>query len=132
MPPLPYHTVFVALADRDKALVPFYQAFLGQLPSSEIPGVYAEFQLSGLRLAIFQPQAKHQSEFAASSSGSLSLCFEVPLLEAAIDRLRELGYPPPGAIVTASHGREIYAFDPAGNRLILHELPPKPLQNKKL
>ncbi len=24
-------------------------------------------------------------------------------------------------LITASHGREIYAFDPAGNRLILHQ-----------
>jgi hypothetical protein len=27
----------------------------------------------------------------------------------------------PGEIIAASHGREVYAYDPAGNRLILHE-----------
>jgi hypothetical protein len=30
-------------------------------------------------------------------------------------------YAPPGEITTASHGREIYAYDPNSNRLILHE-----------
>lgn len=121
MPSLQYHTVFVALADRDGKLVPFYQNLLGQPPDSELPGVYAEFQLAGLRLGIFQPKTNHQSEFESLSSGSMSLCFEVPQLEVAIDRLTAIGYPPPGTITTASHGREIYAYDPAGNRIILHE-----------
>ncbi|MGL4621884.1 MAG: VOC family protein, partial [Chroococcidiopsis sp.] len=33
----------------------------------------------------------------------------------------EIGCPPLGQIVTASHGREIYAYDPDGNRIILHQ-----------
>jgi hypothetical protein len=41
---------------------------------------------------------------------------EVPGVE-----FKALGYPPPGEIITASHGREIYTYDPAGNRLILHQ-----------
>ncbi|WP_088890211.1 VOC family protein [Leptolyngbya ohadii] len=129
MPPFPYHTVFVALADRNRQLVSFYRELLGQPPQTEIPGGYAEFQLAGLRLGIFQPKVDHLPEFAAPSSGSMSLCFEVAQLEVAIDRLTAMGYPPPGTITTASHGREIYAYDPAGNRLILHESSPKPLQN---
>lgn len=53
--------------------------------------------------------------------GAMSLCLEVRNLESAIAHLTALGYPPPGEILTASHGREIYAYDPAGNRLILHQ-----------
>lgn len=120
--PFTYTTVFVALSDRtDESLVQFYQQLLEQAPTVYIPHVYAEFQLSGLRLGIFQPQENHRSEFDRPSSGSMSFCFEVTHLESAIDRLTELGYPPPGEITIASHGREIYAYDPAGNRLILHE-----------
>ena len=46
----------------------------------------------------------------------------MPNLEAAIAHLDVLGYLPPGEIMTASHGREIYAYDPIGNRLILYEI----------
>jgi predicted enzyme related to lactoylglutathione lyase len=83
---------------------------------------YAEFELPGLRLGIFQPKADHRKEFSGQA-GSMSLCLEVKQLEAAVERLTELGCPPPGTIITAAHGREIYAYDPAGNRLILHEAP---------
>lgn len=112
--------IFVALADSISCqLVPFYQALFEQAPSLQQPS-YTEFALPGLRLGIFRPQAEHQAEFIGSA-GSISLCLEVLSLEAAIERLTQLGYPPPGAVITASHGREIYAYDPAGNRLILHE-----------
>ena len=50
-----------------------------------------------------------------------AVCLEVADLERAIACLSELGYSPPGEIITASHGREIYAYDPTGNRLILHQ-----------
>lgn len=117
-----YTTAFVTLSDRtDASLVQFYQQLLEQAPIVHIPHVYAEFQLSGLRLGIFQPKQSHQAEFNSPSSGSMSLCFEVMHLESAIDRLTELGYSPPGEVTIASHGKEIYAYDPAGNRLILHE-----------
>jgi hypothetical protein len=51
----------------------------------------------------------------------MSLCLEVASLEDSIDKLTQLGYPPLAQITTASHGREIYAYDPDGNRLILHQ-----------
>ncbi|EDX77907.1 hypothetical protein MC7420_7645 [Coleofasciculus chthonoplastes PCC 7420] len=38
--------------------------------------------------------------------------------------MSNMGYPPPGEIIVASHGREIYAYDPNGNRLILHQPSP--------
>lgn len=115
-----YDSIFVALADSaEEELVQFYRALFGE-PIAYIPHRYAEFQLAGLRLGIFQPSKDHQAEFSASPS-SMSLCIEVEQLEAAIDRFTALGYAPTGDIVTASHGREIYVYDPRGNRLILHE-----------
>jgi predicted enzyme related to lactoylglutathione lyase len=117
-----YCAVFVALADPDsERLVQFYKQLLSQEPASYIPQVYAEFQLPQLRLGIFKPSKNHQSEFKGQSSGSMSLCIEVEQLEAAIAHLSAIGYPPSGEITVAAHGREIYAYDPAGNRLILHE-----------
>jgi predicted enzyme related to lactoylglutathione lyase len=118
----PYTTVFVALADvGSTSLVRFYQQLLQQNPAVDVPEVYAEFQLAGLRLSIFRPKASHQAEFDCASSGSMSLCFEVTNLESAIDRLAAIGYPVTSEITVVSHGREVYAYDPAGNRLILHE-----------
>ena len=116
-----YTKAFVTLAATNSAaLVQFYAQLLEQTPDPYIFDVYAEFQLKGLRLGIFQPKESRQSEFAASSGG-MSLCLEVEDLEAAIAHLTKMGHPPPGEIITASHGREIYAYDPAGNRLILHQ-----------
>lgn len=116
-----YTEAFVTLASVNLAnLVFFYTELLMQEPKSYIPNVYAEFLLPGLRLAIFKPKETNQSEFEANKSG-MSLCLEVINLEQVIARLNSLGYPPPGKILTASHGREIYAYDPDGNRLILHQ-----------
>jgi hypothetical protein len=74
-----------------------------------------------LRLGIFKPKDIHQPQFEDSAGSGMSLCLEVDDLEEAIAYLKTLGYPPPGEIITASHGREIYAYDPAKNRLILHQ-----------
>ena len=94
---------------------------LNQEPKVYSPNVYAEFELPGVRLGLFVPKVDHRPEFQAESSGAMSLCLEVENLEVAIATLTDLGYPPPGEIITASHGREIYAYDPDGNRLILHQ-----------
>lgn len=101
--------------------VAFYEALLQRSPVAYLPGKYAEFHLAGMRLALFVPRPDHLAEFTSTTSGPLSLCFEVNHLEEAIAHLSDLGYPPPGPVITASHGREIYAYDPDGNRLILHE-----------
>ncbi|MBD2306816.1 VOC family protein [Chroococcidiopsis sp. FACHB-1243] len=112
----------VTLATHDFELLSnFYQQFLEQSPVNQIPSIYAEFQVTGLRLGIFKPKASNQAEFMNSTQSSMSLCLEVKDLEAAIAHLTTIGYPPPGQIVTASHGREIYAYDPDGNRIILHQ-----------
>jgi predicted enzyme related to lactoylglutathione lyase len=112
--------VTIASVNFDR-VVEFYTQFLGLTPDRYLPAVYAEFSMSGLRLGIFQPQASHHVEFGNSRQSGMSLCLEVDSLERSIDKLTQLGYPPLGQITTASHGREIYAYDPDGNRLILHQ-----------
>jgi len=117
-----YSHVFVTLATTNlEQLVSFYQQLLGQDPSVSIPQVYAEFKFEGLRLGIFQPKDTHQTEFSQAAGSKMSLCLEVADIENAIAHLSHLGYPPPGQVITASHGKEIYAYDPDGNRLILHQ-----------
>lgn len=115
-----YSDIFVAISTPNiKLLAEFYSQILQIQPAIDRP-YYAEFQLEKLRLGIFKPKLERQSEFDRQNS-AMSLCLEVKDLERAIACLSELGYPPPGDIITASHGREIYAYDPAGNRLILHQ-----------
>jgi predicted enzyme related to lactoylglutathione lyase len=122
---LQYTDAFVTLAAADaEILVRFYRQLLDQEPKPYIPHVYAEFHLTGLRLGIFQPKPTHLEEFANSMQSGMSLCLEVDHLEDAIAHLTRIGYPPPGEITTASHGREIYVYDPTGNRLILHQSHP--------
>ena len=102
-------------------LVSFYTNLFHQKPEHVISNVYAEFQLASLKLGIFKPKQTHYLEFEHSTKSKISLCLEVTSLEDAIAHLTALGYPPPGKIIIASHGREIYAYDPDGNRLILHQ-----------
>ena len=116
-----YLTVFVAVSTTNlQTLVDFYRELFQVEPSSYRLATYAEFELGTLCLGIFQPKTDHQSEFKNIAS-SMSLCVEVKDLDQAIATLRDLGYSPPGEINEASHGKEIYAYDPDGNRLILHQ-----------
>ena len=116
-----YSDAFVTIStDNIQLLVEFYSQILQSQPAVYVPSVYAEFRLKQLRLGIFKPKLESQSEFKNYGS-SMSLCLEVEQLEQAIACLGKLGYPPPGEIIEASHGKEIYAYDPAGNRLILHQ-----------
>ncbi|MEH2055210.1 MAG: VOC family protein [Nostoc sp.] len=126
-----YTNAFVTIASVNfEKLVNFYIQLLEQKPVFLIPNVYAEFNLVSMRLGIFKPKNTNESEFEAMSNDNqlsvytkskMSLCLEVSNLENAIAHLTVLGYPPPGNISIASHGREIYAYDPDGNRLILHQ-----------
>ncbi|MBM0744249.1 VOC family protein [Phormidium sp. CLA17] len=110
-------------------LVCFYKALFTQETTAYTPNVYAEFQLPGLKLGLYRPKANNESRMANDELRTphfalhthVSLCLEVMDLEVAIAHLTALGYPPPGKILTASHGREVYAYDPDGNRLILHQ-----------
>lgn len=115
-------SAFVALASENfERLVGFYRDLLNQSAQAYQRDRYAEFQLPGVRLAIFKPRADQAAQFTALSSGAMSLCLEVADLDGAIAHLTRLGYAPPGPLLTASHGREIYVCDPDGNRLILHQ-----------
>ncbi|WP_017317091.1 VOC family protein [Mastigocladopsis repens] len=117
-----YTNAFVTLATfHIEKLVDFYTQFLGIDPAIYIPNVYAEFQFPSLKLGIFKPKQTHFSEFENSNKSKMSFCLEVNDLESAIAHLTTLGYPPPGEIITASHGKEIYAYDPDDNRIILHQ-----------
>ncbi|MEB3149432.1 MAG: VOC family protein [Sphaerospermopsis sp.] len=117
------HTdIFVTIATTDvEKILDYYTQLLGLQPIVHMPSLYAELQLQGLRLAIFKSKTAHESEFANSDGSKMSLCFQVTNLENAIAQLTTLGYPPPGEIINDYHGREIYAYDPDGNRIILHE-----------
>jgi predicted enzyme related to lactoylglutathione lyase len=116
-----YTEAFVAIAAIDlEKVVNFYRQLLNCDPHPYLINSYAEFQLKGLRLGIFCPKTSDRQEFVNNKS-AMSLCLEVEELEGAIAHLTAMGYLPLEEIAIASHGREIYAFDPAGNRLILHQ-----------
>jgi predicted enzyme related to lactoylglutathione lyase len=113
---------FVTIASINfEAVVEFYTQFLELTPQPHLPHVYAEFTIAGLRLGIFCPKPSNYDEFKQPRQSGMSVCLEVNSLEDSIDKLTQLGYAPIGQITTASHGREIYAYDPDGNRLILHQ-----------
>ena len=112
--------VTIAATNFDR-LLEFYCQLLQQGPHLHLPNSYAEFQLPGLRLGIFQPKTSHQPEFQSPEHSGMSLCLEVEDLEAAIQHLEAIAAPPPSEMIVAAHGREIYAHDPEGNRLILHQ-----------
>jgi predicted enzyme related to lactoylglutathione lyase len=115
-----YKTAFITIAAVNlETVVDFYQQLFCQQPDVYAANIYAEFQLTGLCLGIFKP--KNQQEFANSAGSGMSICIEVEDLEAAIAHLTGIGVLIPDEIITASHGREIYIYDPAGNRLILHQ-----------
>lgn len=118
-----YSEMFVAIAAENFAeVVNFYQTILAQDPHSYATNRYAEFRLKSLKIGIFKPSPHHETEFQGKA-GSLSLCLEVENLEAAIALVQSAGGAVSAEITQASHGRECYAYDPVGDRLILHEAP---------
>jgi DNA repair exonuclease SbcCD ATPase subunit len=50
----------------------------------------------------------------------MSLCLEIENLETAITCLNSLRTEPSNSITIASHDREVHAYNPIINRLILH------------
>ena len=119
---LTYNRAYIAIAALDiTKTIDFYSKLLQLKPENYIPNVYAEFDCQQFRLAIFQPKIDNIAEFNNSKGSGLSICLEVVDLEAAIAFLIEIGYPTSGDIVTASHGQEIYVYDPSGNRIILYQ-----------
>ncbi len=124
---------FVALATVELIeLVNFYQQLFKAPPQVLRSDTYAEFHRPQLRLALFCPGDAKQVEFEQRQPGSYSLCLQVQNLEAAmvkdrppaIAHLTDLGHPPQHPIIAASHGREVYVYDPAGHRIILYQPSP--------
>ncbi len=109
--------VTIAAHDFDRSWT-FYAHLLAQQPQPFTPKVYAGFHLPGICLGIFCP--KENSSFIPGR-GAISLCLEVSDLESAIDHAYQPNCQPPSEIITASHGREAYIYDPDGNRIILHQ-----------
>lgn len=117
-----YQDAFLTIASNDlEQAIAFYSQLLNQKPQPYIPNVYAEFALKSMRLGIFQPKTDHQTEFNNSRYSSMSICLEVDNLENAIEHLKAMNCHIAEEITIASHGREIYAYDPMQNRLILHQ-----------
>ncbi|MFZ9738834.1 MAG: VOC family protein [Prochlorotrichaceae cyanobacterium] len=119
------HTLWLTIAAENvEALVLFYTQILDQSPQIHINDRYAEFRLPQFRLGIFKPHRGHREEFDSGTSPSktsLSLCLEVSNLEEALLRCQNAGATFSGETIEASHGREHYAYDPLGNRIILYE-----------
>lgn len=111
--------VTIAAIDFDRLLA-FYSILLQQTPQPYQPNVYGGFKVAGLDLGIFQPKAGNQ-EFAAQTAGAVSLCLSVDNLEKTLEYLATNGYPQTSTVLSASHGRECYIYDPDGNRIILHQ-----------
>jgi catechol 2,3-dioxygenase-like lactoylglutathione lyase family enzyme len=131
MPLQPSAALLTLASPQFDHLVQFYRQFLSLEPVTLLPNSYAEFHLPGLRLGIFRPKDREEVDggwgigdsenpFPSSPTG-MALCLEVPNLEEAITHLATLGYPPSSDIIAASHGCEVYAADPDGNWLILHQ-----------
>ncbi|GHO41918.1 VOC family protein [Ktedonospora formicarum] len=117
-----YEAAFVTISTFDLGkMTQFYQQLFEQEPLKIISQSYVEFHVASLYLGIFRPHVSSKEEFATVGKNPMSICLEVSDLDAAIARLTALGYAPPGEIIHAHHGREIYAYDPEQNRLIFHQ-----------
>jgi predicted enzyme related to lactoylglutathione lyase len=110
--------VTIAAIDWQKS-VAFYQTLTQSPPNQLLDDRYAEFEIAGLRVGIYRP--RNNEQIFPNPHPRLSLCLEVQNLEAAVQYLNDLGYPVVSGIHQVSHGREVYAYDPDGNRIILYE-----------
>ncbi|HTL90104.1 MAG TPA: VOC family protein [Leptolyngbya sp.] len=112
--------VTIAAVQFDRS-VAFYRHLFQQEPHSFTPGKYAEFKAFGIRLGIYRPTMEESPEKAPITLfPAVSLCVQIENLERAIARLDQVdAYV--GEVRSVSHGREAYAYDPDGNRIILYE-----------
>ena len=123
---LDYSIAWVTIAAQDfERSQNFYKQLLKKEPDRTLGPVdrpiYAEFQLNGLRFGIYRPQPGHSAPLSSQLPNPMSICFQVKNLEQAIAHLASIGFPVAGKILTPRHGREVYAADPDGNRLILYQ-----------
>ncbi|WP_338461102.1 VOC family protein [Synechococcus elongatus IITB7] len=96
----------------------FYTALLGSDPQVVWADRYAGFQIHGQRLGLFRPR-REECDRWRSAQGAWSLCLYVPDLEAACQTVLAAGGQIESAAIAETYGRECYARDPEGNRLLL-------------
>ena len=119
---LTYNRAYIAIASTNiTKTVDFYSKLLQLKPEKYLTNVYAEFDYQQLRIAIFKPKIDNIAEFNNSQGSGMSICLEVADLENAIAFLTVIGYPPANDIIVSSHGKELYVYDPSGNRIILYQ-----------
>ena len=112
--------VTIAAVQFDRS-VQFYRYLFQQEPQVFTPEKYAEFQAFGIRLGIYRPTMEESPDRAPITLfPSVSLCMQIENLESAIVRLTQADAHV-GEVRSVSHGREAYAYDPDGNRIILYE-----------
>lgn len=114
-----YGRVAIAAIDFD-TMKQFYSQILKQEPARQIKDVYVEFQLPDLRLGLFKPRPDHRQEFMHDTRSTASVVLEVTDIDEAARHFRAIGCTP-GKIIETFHGKEFYAYDPAQNRLIVHQ-----------
>ena len=118
-----YEKTLVSIgAENVEQICQFYQALLNQPPSIYRESIYAEFNLSGLVLAIFKPRPnEHDEFFNEEHKGGLSICFLVENLQQIINHLVDLGYKEELSPKTTRTMKELYIYDPEGNRIIFYQ-----------
>jgi predicted enzyme related to lactoylglutathione lyase len=98
--------------------IAFYRQLLNQEPEALQADRYGAFDLGSWKMAIYRPKLEELEP--PGTYPALSLCFQVPDLDQTLVHLANLNLDP-GPIQTVSHGREVYLYDPDGNRIILYE-----------
>ncbi|MDG3004450.1 VOC family protein [Paludisphaera mucosa] len=114
---------YTAIGSEDfERSIAFYSGLFGREPDERLGDVYGAFRMPGLHLGIFRPRRGGGGDFRNPTDrrGGLSLVLAVPSVERAAAEVGRLGGSASPAFET-SHGREAYAYDPDGNRLILVE-----------
>ncbi|GHO41917.1 VOC family protein [Ktedonospora formicarum] len=98
----------------------FYTKILQEEPIRQVKDVYVEFQIPELRIGLFKPRPDNRPEFMHDTRSTASIVLEVIDIHEAANHFRSVGCTP-GKIVDTFHGQEFYAYDPAQNRLIVHQ-----------
>ncbi len=112
--------VTIAAMQFDRS-VQFYRCLFQQEPQIFTPEKYAEFQAFGIRLGIYRPTIEESPERSPITLfPAVSLCMQIEDLEKAIALLDQADAHV-SEVRSVSHGREAYAYDPDGNRIILYE-----------
>lgn len=108
--------ITVAVMDWQQSLT-FYRNLLQLEPQVLQPGRYAEFRLADCTISLYKPRLEETPTAEGNPYPSLGICLHVDSLQAALAQLNLVNH----GIQASSHGREVYLYDPNGNRIILYE-----------